>query len=41
MVTNVCFGGADRKSLFITDSGAGAILTAGVPTAGERLFSHS
>ncbi len=32
MVTNVCFGGAD---------GAGVILTARVPTAGERLFSHS
>ena len=41
MVTNVCFGGADRKSLFITDSGAGAILTARVPTAGEKLFSHA
>jgi gluconolactonase len=40
LVTNVCFGGADRKSLFITDSGAGVILTARVPTAGEKLFSH-
>jgi len=41
LVTNVCFGGPDRKSLFITDSGAGAILTARVHTPGERLFSHS
>lgn len=41
LVTNVCFGGADRKTLFITDSGAGAILTARVQTPGERLFSHS
>lgn len=40
MVTNVCFGGADRKSLYITDSGAGVVLTARVPTAGEKLFSH-
>jgi gluconolactonase len=40
MVTNVCFGGADRKSVFITDSGAGVILTARVATAGEKLFSH-
>jgi len=38
-LTNLCFGGADRKSLYITDSGAGAILTARVPTAGEKLFS--
>jgi gluconolactonase len=41
LVTNVCFGGADRRTLFITDSGAGAILTARVQTPGERLFSHS
>lgn len=41
LVTNVCFGGADRRSLFITDSGAGAILTARVQTPGALLFSHS
>lgn len=41
MVTNVCFGGADRKSLYITDSGAGAILTARVRTAGVALYSHT
>lgn len=41
ILTNVCFGGADRRTIYITDSGAGAILTARVPTAGERLFSHS
>jgi gluconolactonase len=41
IVTNVCFGGADRKTLYITDSGAGAILSARLPTAGEKLFSHS
>ena len=41
LVTNICFGGADRRSLYITDSGAGAILTARLPTAGEKLFSHS
>ena len=41
MVTNVCFGGEDRRTIYITDSGAGAILTARLPTAGERLFSHS
>jgi gluconolactonase len=40
LVTNVCFGGPDRKSLFITDSGSGSILAAKVPVAGEVLFSH-
>ncbi len=40
LVTNVCFGGADRRTLFITDSGSGSILTAQVPTPGRVLFSH-
>jgi gluconolactonase len=38
MLTNVCF---DGRRIFITDSGAGAILTAEVRTAGAPLFSHS
>jgi len=41
MLTNACFGGADRKTLYITDSGAGAILTARVETPGMALFSHA
>lgn len=40
-LTNVCFGGADRRSLYITDSGAGAILTARVSIPGARLYSHT
>jgi gluconolactonase len=40
-VTNVCHGGADRRTLYITDSGMGLILMARVPTPGRRLFSHS
>ena len=40
VVTNVCFGGAGRRTLFITDSGSGSILTAQVPTPGRVLFSH-
>src|SRR3954470_9578308 len=35
IVTNVCYGGADRKTLYITDSGMGLILMARVPTAGR------
>src|SRR4051812_29676776 len=41
IVTNVCYGGADRKTLYITDSGMGLILMARVPTAGRMLYSHS
>lgn len=41
VLTNVCYGGADRTTLYITDSGAGAILTARVATPGARLFSHA
>ncbi len=41
LVTNVCFGGADRRTLYITDSGSGSILTARVPTPGRVLFSHT
>jgi gluconolactonase len=40
VVTNVCFGGAERRTLYITDSGSGSILSAQVPTAGRVLFSH-
>jgi gluconolactonase len=38
VVTNVCFSG---RTMFITDSGAGAVLTAQVPTPGAALYSHS
>ena len=38
VVTNVCFSG---RTIFITDSGAGAILTAQVRTPGAALFSHA
>ena len=41
IVTNVCYGGEDRRTLYITDSGMGLILIARVPTAGRPLFSHS
>jgi gluconolactonase len=39
-VTNMAFGGADGKTLFITDSEHGAILKASMPNAGARMFSH-
>lgn len=40
LVTNLAFGGPDRKTLFITDAGAGAILKADVPVAGHVMFAH-
>lgn len=39
-VTNVAYGGPDMKSLYITDAGAGLVLRATVPVAGQTLFSH-
>jgi gluconolactonase len=39
-MTNVAFGGPKRKTLYITDSLNGEILTAEMPAAGKKMFSH-
>ena len=39
--TNLAFGGADGRTLHITDSGAGAILTARLDVPGKPMFSHA
>ena len=39
--TNVAYGGPDRKTLFITESATGSILTAPMPAPGQPLFSHA
>jgi gluconolactonase len=39
--TNMAFGGVDGKTLFITESESGTVLTAHVPVAGLPLFSHA
>ncbi|CAN7629458.1 SMP-30/gluconolactonase/LRE family protein [Phenylobacterium sp. LjRoot219] len=39
-VTNCAYGGADRKSLFITESGSGAILRAELPAPGRMLHAR-
>jgi gluconolactonase len=39
--TNLAFGGADGKSLFITESETGSILRAEVPVAGLPMYSHA
>lgn len=41
MTTNVAFGEADRKTLYLTDSDKGQILAAPMPVAGLKLYSHS
>jgi gluconolactonase len=36
--TNMAYGGPDRKTLFITESETGTILTAPMPTPGRQMF---
>jgi gluconolactonase len=38
--TNVAFGGADNRTVFITESASGSILRCDLPVAGRRLYSH-
>jgi gluconolactonase len=38
--TNAAFGGADGKTLYITESETGTILMAPAPVAGLTLYSH-
>jgi gluconolactonase len=40
MTTNAAFGGPEGKTLFITESGSGTILTADLDVAGKPMFSH-
>lgn len=41
LTTNVAYGGADRRTLYITESESGQILTAKLDVPGRRMFSHS
>jgi len=38
LLTNVAFGGPDRRTLYITDSLNGEILTARMPVAGKAMY---
>jgi gluconolactonase len=38
--TNLAFGGTDGKTLYITESDSGTILTARLKTAGRTMYSH-
>lgn len=37
---NVAFGGADRKTVYITEALSGDVLIAKLPVAGKVLFGH-
>src|SRR4051794_22176103 len=39
--TNIAFGGADHKTLFITESHSGSILQVEMPVPGQQLYSHT
>ena len=39
-ITNIAYGGADGKTLYITESQTGSILTAAMPTPGRPMYSH-
>lgn len=40
MTTNLAYGGADRKTLFITESATGSVITAEMQVPGRSMFSH-
>ncbi|MBM86477.1 MAG: gluconolactonase [Rhodospirillaceae bacterium] len=40
MTTNLAFGGTDNKTIYITESMTGTILTADLPVAGQPMYSH-
>jgi gluconolactonase len=40
MTTNLAFGGPHGRTLYITESESGSILTAEMPVAGRPMFSH-
>ena len=39
-VTNLAYGGPDNRTLYITESGTGHVLTAEMDVPGEPMFSH-
>jgi gluconolactonase len=39
-ITNVAYGGPDRRTLYMTESQTGSILVATMPVAGQAMYSH-
>jgi gluconolactonase len=40
LTTNCAYGGPDNRTLYITESKSGSILTAEMPVPGRKMFSH-
>ncbi|MDA0654954.1 MAG: SMP-30/gluconolactonase/LRE family protein [Proteobacteria bacterium] len=40
MITNIAYGGEDRRTLYMTDSSTGSVLCAKMPVAGRIMYSH-
>ena len=40
LITNAAFGGADGKTLYVTESSTGSVLSARLPVAGMPLYAH-
>jgi gluconolactonase len=40
-LANLCFGGKDNRTLYITESLSGDILTANMPVAGKTMYGLS
>jgi gluconolactonase len=40
LTTNLAYGGSDRRTLYITESETGSILTARLPVPGRVMYSH-
>ena len=38
--TNIAYGGPDRRTVYITESETGTILTATLEVAGKLMYSH-
>ena len=38
--TNIAYGGAERRDLYITESASGTVMRARLPVAGCRMFAH-
>jgi gluconolactonase len=41
LTTNCAYGGPDRRTLYITESKTGTVLSAEMPVAGRPMYSHA
>jgi gluconolactonase len=41
LTTNCAYGGPNRRTLYITESKSGTVLSAEMPVAGRQMYSHA